>query len=108
VLQTAAFKPVALSAPEYSLGPPAFDQPRAREIPELIAMMLEAVSAAPNSSRTLHKIFTAQFEGRQVSTGRRIGKELAKHMATCCRAAIMMEGGNPYQGSPSPSDPVTR
>src|SRR5262249_21336918 len=42
-------KLVALSAPDYSLGSPDPGQPKAKEIPELIAWMLEAVWAEPSS-----------------------------------------------------------
>jgi len=88
-----------LKANAFSLSRPDFATPKAREIPELIAWMLEAVWAAPEGSRTLHKEFTAQFKGRVASSGFVIGKHLAEHMATCSRATILaMKGGNRHQG----------
>jgi hypothetical protein len=84
---------------DYTLGSPDFATPKAREIPELIAWMLEAVWAAPEGSRTLHKEFTAQFEGRVTSSGFIVGKYLARYMATCSRATILADkGGNRHQG----------
>jgi len=67
-----------LKANAFSLSRPDFATPKAREIPELIAWMLEAVWAAPEGSRTLHKEFTAQFKGRVASSGFVIGKHLAE------------------------------
>jgi hypothetical protein len=92
---------VGLKADDYSLGTLDFAKPSMKEIPELIHWMLEAVWAAPEGSRTLHKLFVPQFEGRITSSGFKIGHELAKRMATCCRATILAErGGNRNQRSP--------
>jgi hypothetical protein len=90
-----------LAANNYTLGALDFAKPQMREIPELIALMLDEVwrlkTIQPDKAQP-HKVYVARFYRHQLSTGRRIGQELAKHMATCCRAAIMMEGGNRWQG----------
>ena|SRR5215831_17111277 len=82
-----------LKAPDYSLGSPDIAKPPMREIPELINMMLEAIWGEPKGDRTVVKKFAARFEGRVLSSGFKIGKKLAGHMATCCRATTIAGGG---------------
>jgi hypothetical protein len=91
----AASTNVTLS-PEKNLtvGSPELGAPQMEEIPELIQMMLEAVRAEPRGSRAPKKVFVERFKGRKTSTGHEIGGVLAECMATCCRATILMKGGN--------------
>ena len=85
-----------LKADNFLLSPPDFAKPKVKEIPELIALMLDEVWR--HTTTQPKKVFVDRFHGYRLSTGRRIGKELAGYMATCCRAAIQMEGGNHWQG----------
>jgi hypothetical protein len=98
VLQAAVFKPVALSAPDYSLSSPDFADPRVKEIPELIAIMLEEiwrrVGGAPNLPI---KVIASWFAGRTLSDGSVITPRLARQMAAICQSVFLRAGGNRWQ-----------
>jgi hypothetical protein len=89
-----------LKADDFILSPLDIAKPPMREIPDLISLMLEAIWDEPKGDRTVVKKFVARFEGRVMPTsGFKIGKKLAGHMATVCRATIIATGGNRYQSN---------
>jgi hypothetical protein len=98
VLQTAAFKPVALSAPDYLLSPLDFAKPQVKEIPELIAIMLEEIWRRTGGAPYLPiKVIASWFEGRVLSDKSVITPRLARQMGSICQSVFLRKGGNRWQ-----------
>jgi hypothetical protein len=76
-----------------------FDEPKAKEIPELIALMLDAIERHGGVPNLPVKAVASWFIDHRLSNGRTIEPHLARAMATCCRSVIGMKGGNRWQRS---------
>jgi hypothetical protein len=79
-------------------GPAAAARPPLTEIPELIGMMLKGIERHGGVPDLPKKVVADWFKGQTLSNGRVIEQHLADAMATCCRSAIGMRGGNRWQG----------
>src|SRR5262249_13838916 len=98
VLQAETFKPVALSAPDYSLGSPGFAKPKMKEYPEFVSILLKAVEHfGIDASAGVYpgvKTLKAYFVPQRLSNGLLISPRAAGYLATFCRGVPGMKGGH--------------
>jgi hypothetical protein len=91
-------QPIALKAEAYVLGSPEFAQPKAKEYPEFISILLKAVEhfdIDASAGRYPKKDeLVRYFRSHRLSTGAFISRNMAEALATCCRSVEAMVGGN--------------
>jgi hypothetical protein len=91
-------KLVPLQAEKYSLSSPTFGRPKMKEYPEFISVLLKAVEHfgidASEGIYPKKNELVAYFMQLRLSTGSLISLRQAQALATFCRPAGAMKGGN--------------
>jgi len=91
-------KLVPLPVGNYSLGSPDFGRPKVKEYPEFISVLLKAVEHfGINASKGIYpkkEELVTYFMQLRLSTGSLISLRQAQALATFCRPAGAMKGGN--------------